>query len=228
MDTRQILIAAVSQADRSALTDILGDGFILLDAADDMQAAADSGTDRDALVLALLERIHCAEKLAVLERRMARDSLTGLLNRDAARAEITARLLEQPDARFALALVDLDDFKIANDKWGHPFGDQVLQETARRLLGSIRNTDLACRVGGDEFLLFWEFSENADKIAERVVHDLCGPFGDYNISASVGVALTEDAGRSCQALYKAADTALYDAKRAGKRQCRFYGARQSR
>ena len=125
--------------------------------------------------------------------------------------------------RFALAIIDLDYFKSANDNYGHIFGDHVLLHMAEQLRKSIRGGDIAARVGGDEFLLFLEYKDEPDTAIRRIFHSLIGRYGDFQISVSMGVVCTETSGTDYEALFHAADQALYAVKRSGRGQYRFYG-----
>ena len=162
------------------------------------------------------------EKMAALEKKATRDAMTGLLNRAAAVERITARMRERPDSHYAMVIFDLDFFKIANDQYGHQFGDQVLKTVADRLRHSVRGSDIACRAGGDEFLLFLEYNTDIERTIQRVFQNLCGYYEDYEISVTMGVALSSVAGHSYEELFRAADAALYAAKRAGKKRYHFY------
>ncbi len=161
-------------------------------------------------------------KLADLENKAARDSMTGLLNRAAAVEKIDARIAEYPNSQFAMCIFDLDFFKNANDLYGHQFGDQVLKEIARRIVNSVRTSDIACRVGGDEFLLFLEYKTSLEKIIDRIFKSLCGDYKDYTISVTMGVAQSENVEKNYEELFRAADQALYAAKRAGRGRYCFY------
>ncbi len=162
-------------------------------------------------------------KLESLERMASHDPLTGLLNHASAKQRIISRMEERPDACYALAILDLDYFKSANDSYGHIFGDQVLQFLAGKLCESIRGADIAARVGGDEFLLFLEYEGEFAPIISRIFDSIihCS-FESFPISISMGVARTEVVGSGYEVLFHAADQALYTAKRAGRGQYRFY------
>ena len=162
------------------------------------------------------------EKMTDLEKKAARDAMTGLYNRAAAKERIEARMEDRPASNYAMVIFDLDFFKQANDQYGHQFGDQVLKVVADRLHRSVRGSDIACRAGGDEFLLFLEYNTDIERTVDRIFHSLCGPYEDYNISVTMGAALAEVTGKSYEALFHAADAALYAAKRAGRAQYRFY------
>ena len=162
-------------------------------------------------------------KLDALEWRASRDPLTGLLNHASAKEQIIARMEEQPEGCYALAIVDLDYFKSANDSYGHIFGDQVLQFLADKLCESIRGVDIAARVGGDEFLLFLEYQGEFEPIISRIFDTISGcSYEGFPISISMGVARTAVAGASYEEVFHAADQALYMVKRSGRGQYRFY------
>ena len=141
------------------------------------------------------------------------DPLTRLLNRRAFVARLegeVARALRY-DRTFALVVCDLDDFKLLNDRLGHPAGDDALQTFARTLQAALRRGDEAFRIGGDEFalLLAEATEEDAREVVKRVMDNL------GTVRASFGVASCPDHARDTQALFRLADAALYEAKRNG-------------
>ena len=153
------------------------------------------------------------------------DPLTGLPNRRCFNDELrhmAARAVREHDS-FALLLIDLDHFKQVNDTHGHDAGDTVLVEAARRLKQAVRESDRVARLGGDEFAVL--LAHTGDKaaagvICARIVASMAEPiaFGAHHltVSASVGAAAFGELGANLDALYKAADEALYDAKRRGR------------
>lgn len=161
-------------------------------------------------------------KLDVLEQLATHDRMTGLLNHASAREQIVGRMSQRPKDSYALVIFDLDHFKSANDTYGHIFGDQVLQHTAEKLRQSIRGADIAARVGGDEFLVFLEYTEELEPIIERIFHALTGRFEDFDISVSMGVARADMVGTDYETLFHCADQALYTVKRTGRGSYRFY------
>ena len=157
-------------------------------------------------------------QLENLERQASHDALTGLINRAYAQKRIIERLEDRPGGHYALAILDLDHFKQANDTYGHLFGDEALKFLADRLRRSIRGGDIAARVGGDEFLIFLEYKEELESTIEGIYSRLAG--GDYQgfpISVSMGVACTDVVGRDYKTLFRCADQALYVVKHSGKK-----------
>jgi len=162
-------------------------------------------------------------KLEKLEREATHDTLTGLLNHAAARKQIQALLEEYPKGSFAMAILDLDHFKSANDTYGHMFGDQVLKYLAGKLRESIRGADIAARVGGDEFLIFLEYHGELAPVIERIFSALTsGSYENFPISVSMGVCRTEKVGCNYESLFHAADQALYAVKRSGRGSFQFF------
>lgn len=161
-------------------------------------------------------------KTDALEKKASTDHLTGLLNHASAKKQIKARLAEHSSKKFALVVFDLDDFKSANDTFGHQFGDKILVQVVERLKNSTREGDIAARVGGDEFLLFLEYKTELEPIIRRIFLSLCGECGDFTVSVSLGIALTEKVGFDYDTLFRAADQALYAVKRSGGGQYRFF------
>ena len=159
-----------------------------------------------------------------IERLAHYDTVTGLPNR-----ALLAELLEREVARarrsergFALLMFDLDGFKQVNDTWGHAAGDQVLAMVGRRSREGVRASDVVGRLGGDEFLaILPETSrEGALQVAEKLRETLSAPYplGKQvaNVGASIGVSFFGEHGTDAEALQRAADVALYEAKRRGK------------
>ena len=161
-------------------------------------------------------------KLAALERMASHDALTGLLNHAYAKKRILDRIEDRPAASYALAIIDLDHFKDANDTYGHSFGDQVLVHLAEKLRQCIRGGDIAARAGGDEFLIFLEYKDEPEAVISRIFQSLCGQYEQFPISVSMGIALTATVPGGYDALFHAADAALYTVKRGGRGKYRFY------
>ncbi len=161
-------------------------------------------------------------KMAALEEMAAHDTMTGLYNHKFARIRIQDMMTRKPGSNFALGIFDVDHFKQANDTYGHMFGDQVLIHVAKTLKRNMREGTVSARVGGDEFLLFFEYREHVDLAINRIFNSLIGTYEAFPISVSMGVAKTDMLGTDYDTLFHAADQALYAAKRAGRGQFRFY------
>jgi two-component system cell cycle response regulator len=124
----------------------------------------------------------------------------------------------------ALMLLDIDYFKPVNDTYGHDVGDAVLKEFANRLQRNIRGVDLACRFGGEEFVVVMPDTDmgQAQGVAERVRSAVCdegfnvGLDKPLKITVSVGLALNERENDTPESVTKRADVALYRAKRTGR------------
>lgn len=173
-----------------------------------------------------------AEKRAALalQNRAEQDSLTRLLNKNTARAQVEHRLQHRDEQECcALLMLDLDNFKQINDRHGHLFGDTVLTQAASQLRCFFRREDVIARVGGDEFLVF--ISNIPDRaLVERRCAGLISAFsslfrdslGEHGLACSVGAALCPEHGTSFHALFQKADLALYHAKARGKNCFAFY------
>lgn len=157
-------------------------------------------------------------KMENLERQASHDALTGLINRAYAQKRIMERMEDRPSGHYALAILDLDHFKKANDTYGHMFGDEVLKFLADRMRRSIRGGDIAARVGGDEFLIFLEYKEDLESTIEGIYSRLAGGrYQDFPISVSMGVASAAMVGADYETLFRCADQALYVVKHSDRK-----------
>ena len=132
---------------------------------------------------------------------------------------------------FALLMIDLDRFKLINDSLGHRAGDELLQETARRLTGPLRSTDTVARIGGDEFVMLIDpitTREDAELVAQRAVDALKPAMRvagvDIHTSPSIGIALYPADGATIETLIAHADAAMYCAKQRGRGNAQCYAA----
>ena len=158
------------------------------------------------------------------------DTLTGLPNRTllADRIDQAMSRVREDGGCFALMFIDLDGFKPVNDAFGHHMGDLLLREVAVRLREDLRSPDTLARIGGDEFVLLVQLSEQNDALdlAARQVGLIARAFRvaehDLHISASVGIALYPGNGQSAHELLMNADAAMYHAKGAGKNGYSFF------
>lgn len=159
------------------------------------------------------------------------DALTNLPNRVlfAERLRVALDRAQRSNTLVALLYIDLDDFKHVNDTLGHEQGDRLLQEMARRLPGCLRVNDGIARLGGDEFLVVLEDvirPQQAARIAEKILEVIAVPFElsklELRMSASIGISLHPLHGGTNDELLKAADAAMYRAKREGGRSYEFF------
>lgn len=159
-----------------------------------------------------------------LEHRASHDDLTDLCTR-ASFYEHLSRALSRARRRgseVALLFIDLDDFKLVNDSLGHQQGDRVLREVAQRLKECLRGSEMAARIGGDEFAVVLEDVADAGtaaRVAERCQERLRAPFhidGHHRMYTSASIGIAVGALVQPQELVRAADLAAYRAKRTGK------------
>ena len=166
-----------------------------------------------------------ARLVEVMRHQALHDDLTGLPKRilaeDRCRQALTRR--ERTGEEVALLFVDVDDFKVINDTYGHALGDELLQAVAERLSGALRSSDTCARVGGDEFVIILtghSGSPGGREVAERLTKALDEPFalGDrlVNVTASIGIAWADDDVVTFDDLVARADAAMYEAKAGGQ------------
>ncbi|WP_195911163.1 EAL domain-containing protein [Streptomyces kaniharaensis] len=165
-----------------------------------------------------------------LTHRAFHDSLTGMANRLLFQDRINHALAQsqREGTVVGVLFVDVDDFKVVNDIHGHAVGDELLVAVSLRLSTTVRASDTAARIGGDEFALLVEDSvtpADVETFADHVMGVFAEPFrlsvGQVSVYASVGIATTDDSFDAVELLAHA-DLALYEAKTAGKRQWRRY------
>ena len=158
------------------------------------------------------------------------DDLTGLANRRQFQKKLNDILLASAKNKesFALMFLDLDRFKTVNDTLGHNTGDLLLTKVASRLQSSIRCTDIAARLGGDEYAILLPSitREEAELIARRIQEEMSRFFLienlDIFISTSIGISLYPDNGSDAETLVRNADAAMYFAKESGKNNYQFF------
>jgi diguanylate cyclase (GGDEF)-like protein/PAS domain S-box-containing protein len=161
------------------------------------------------------------------------DFLTGLPNRVllSDRIERAIALALRHQKQLAILFLDLDGFKHINDSLGHPVGDKILQSIAQRLRRCVRTSDTVSRQGGDEFVVLLaelEPPEDAAHTARRILdaleeaHSIDG--NDLHVTTSIGVSVYPEDGQDAETLIKNADTAMYQAKEAGRQGYKFFTA----
>jgi diguanylate cyclase (GGDEF)-like protein/PAS domain S-box-containing protein len=171
-----------------------------------------------------------------VERLAYFDALTNLPNRRLLMERLSQALNNNRSSQRVggLMFIDLDNFKTLNDSRGHAFGDLLLKEVAARLLRAVRNHDTVARIGGDEFVLLLEdigrdeeaAIQAASQIAEKILGDISLPFdlGNYKhqCSASIGICVFQRPGMHVEEVLKRADAAMYETKRSGRNNYRFF------
>jgi len=187
-------------------------------------------SDQKAMVVTLLDMSEVRHLHQQLESQAVTDPLTGLLNRRGFYQTVENILLRSDRSGKSLVLLylDLDGFKRVNDSLGHDAGDRVLRWVSEQLKDCLHSFDILGRMGGDEFtaLLELSFPEQAAKIAEKLIERLSINQQidglEVVLGASIGIAIYPDCGSNLDGLLRAADIAMYEAKRAGRQQYRYY------
>ena len=172
-------------------------------------------------------------RTAHLEHEVNHDALTGLANRNLLwdRLEQALHLAQRHKSLVATVLIDLDNFKMINDTFGHEAGDVVLKVVARRLQASVRDSDTVARMSGDEFVLVLANQPSLRftlRMVERLRQSFAIPVAFNNreipVGASVGVSLYPHDGGTAAELVRAADLAMYHGKGTGRNDVHFFSA----
>jgi diguanylate cyclase (GGDEF)-like protein/PAS domain S-box-containing protein len=171
------------------------------------------------------------DRAAQIEYQAFHDPLTGLQNRLAFGSRLEGKIATASlrGARLAVLFLDLDGFKVINDSLGHSAGDRVLQTLAKRLRTTVREGDLVCRFGGDEFTILLDIArpEDAEAVAQKVLAALAEPVvvegQRLYVTGSLGVALYPEHGDDSEVLIRNADAAMYLAKDLGRNNYQLCG-----
>jgi diguanylate cyclase (GGDEF)-like protein len=166
----------------------------------------------------------------MIEHMALHDAVTGLPNRAKLSIEINRALKGIADGRnFALHYIDLDRFKPINDQFGHEAGDAILKSVASRLQECVRESDMAARIGGDEFIVLQmgvRSAHDAEMVASRVIKAVSRSHvlrdQTHRVGVSVGIAVAPWDSRNSEELIRKADKAMYRSKNAGGNQFCFY------
>lgn len=163
------------------------------------------------------------DQYRALRHLAERDSLTKLLNKSAVRSLAEQYLLSSPQPQCAMFIIDLDNFKQVNDRYGHLFGDAVLTQAAKTIRKLFRNEDFVGRIGGDEFMVLMCGTDRIELVEERCRELVEGfrtlfrtQFQEQSLSCSIGAALCPQHGQTYHELFVRADQALYQTKASGK------------
>lgn len=161
---------------------------------------------------------------------LERDHLSSLYNKKTTQDKIIQLLNQYPEQMYAFFILDIDAFKLVNDRFGHAVGDHVIADFAHILKHQFDEQDIVGRIGGDEFVAFVPMSNamEIERKAEQLVNVLHHNYLEKDVvcpvSTSIGVAIAPDAGTNFEELYKNADTALYQTKKNGKNGFTIYHA----
>lgn len=170
----------------------------------------------------VIDMAHWKQEVDRWKEKAARDTLTGLHNREYFEQMVRTRLQAEELTAGAMVFIDVDNFKSINDTKGHRFGDEVLCWVANQIQSAFRQSDVIARYGGDEFLVFAPHIQKT--VLEKRLAQLIGtfriPLGDEEttrtLSGSIGAALYPRDGETYESLMDHADSALYEAKAQGK------------
>ena len=172
------------------------------------------------------------DKLQGLKMAASTDPMTGLLNKSASQNEIS-QLIEHSAG--SLLILDLDSFKLVNDIYGHSAGDKILIKFSELIKHIIRETDLAGRIGGDEFIAFLQNLRDEKILKEKTAYlneqllifakKILGDDMKIPLGISVGAVFAPNEGKNFAVLFKKADTALYTVKQNSKHDCMIFGSK---
>lgn len=226
------LIKAVIRGKQGALFALAG--FVFIIGSIILEATLPPGTNAlpmGIFIFVIFQSLVISEKQRILEvqnrelnRIAIRDTMTNLYKKEPFIARVDALLSEKAPSSpgHALLFLDLDNFKSVNDILGHDGGDKLLTALSQRLQNSLRSCDMACRYGGDEFVVFLKGAskDTAEAVAERILETISRPAEIKGVflpvSVSIGISLFPDEADSAEDLIKLSDRRMYRAKRLGK------------
>ncbi|MEG0985706.1 MAG: GGDEF domain-containing protein [Clostridia bacterium] len=191
----------------------------------------DPGTE-NVLCYAYIEDIHAEkEKELHLLYNAEHDLMTGFYNKSTTAEKVDLLLSSESGmlGQHLFFIIDLDYFKLINDKFGHAFGDVVLSQTASRISALFREGDILGRIGGDEFVVLMKNVQSL-KMASLKAQEICASISEiytqqqleHKITSSIGIAVYPAHGRTYDALYRHSDAALYQAKEQGRNRFALY------
>ncbi len=183
----------------------------------------------DVLLRRVANILQTVDQIQGLKKAAETDPMTGLFNKSSVQTEIDNLCRH---SKGALMMIDLDSFKPVNDIYGHDMGDKILIRFAEIICSAIRGTDVAGRMGGDEFIVFCQNVTSEEVISEKTryinehllesAHEFMGDDMSIPIGASIGCALSPKDGQDFLTLFKKADKALYSVKQNGKHDYAIY------
>lgn len=183
------------------------------------------------MIFILLGYVFCRNKAhnKLLLQAAQIDGLTGAFNKRSTEERINDILWENPKETHMFAIMDLDRFKEVNDRYGHTIGDEVLKNFGNLLKEYFREEDVVGRIGGDEFVVLMRKIEHKESAVQRIENlikkmetSCLAEMNGASVTISVGISFAPKCGNSYMDLYKAADTALYETKKAGRNGYHIY------
>lgn len=199
-----------------------------------IKAVADSREQVTHYVGSFTDLSQNKEAEASIHRLAFYDPLTDLPNRRLFNDRLTLAIPASASGHAAIIMIDLDNFKSINDTKGHGVGDQLLVKVAKRLKGCVRQNDTLARLGGDEFIIVLENLDanktkavaQAERLGEKILLAVSKPYHlighTLHSSASVGISMMSGISLTAEELLKQADSAMYQAKNAGRNSCRLF------
>jgi len=172
------------------------------------------------------------QEMSDIKGKSQMDALTSLWNREYTKEQVEQHI---KDERYGtLFMIDMDNFKAINDQYGHQAGDDTLLMFAETMKTYAKEDDILCRIGGDEFVMFITGVKDKGEIsnlASNIISDICYKLEEKkfetNTSVSIGIALAPEDGEDFDAIYNAADKALYHVKQNGKNSFHYYSEQRS-
>ncbi len=184
-----------------------------------------------AFIVSHFMRNNYSEQQKELVDKASTDLLTDLTNKMATEKLIREYIAAHPNEQCLMLVIDVDNFKKVNDTMGHALGDEILKNLAMRLRGTFRISDIVGRIGGDEFVVFLKnlksdvlIQQEAERLMRVMDEITAGEYVKYRATVSAGAAVYPRDAQSYEELFRAADTALYRAKKKGKHQLAYYQA----
>jgi len=213
------------------LGQVIALGGVVTDITERKQLEQALRDNNEQLRAAIRTEIALRQRQEQLQRIATQDPLTGVTNRAPfhRRAEHAIAAARRSGTLIVLLFIDLDRFKEINDRFGHPAGDEVLREVAKRLSGCLREVDAIARHGGDEFIVLLDAIEKVEQVSQvttRMQEALAKPMRisgrDVSVTSSIGIAIYPRDGGDVSTLIRMADVAMYRSKELGRNTVQFY------
>jgi len=228
-----VLIVAIRKKRRGSVYSFIGLAFVVCATFGDMVVPPGSNLISIGIFMFMLfHSLVIAEKYSfitdenvLLHHTATRDGMTSLFKKEHFSKLVTQFLEESNEGmHHSIIFIDIDDFKVINDTYGHDAGDEFIISISERIIRSLRNTDIACRYGGDEFLV-WVDNTTPDEVlivAQRLLDGISEPImlqdNEVSVSVSMGISLYPRDGHDVETLITKSDERMYHAKSLGKNQ----------